>query len=131
MYPAAQVVTRANRLNFGQTFGLIADLVLCFQTRRPNVSCVKTQTISAQESSTAGEVVYVRWTVFDALCNERGWKNDHQRAKAMGFASHTTIRRLRKPKSDAAPPRPGGKFIGNTLAALGVEFEVVFGRRAA
>lgn len=73
----------------------------------------------------------MRFDVFDALCNERGWKNDHQRAKALGLASHTTIRRLRKPKDPAVPARPGGKFIGNTLAALGVDFEVVFGRRAA
>lgn len=92
---------------------------------------MKTQTFEAQTDTE--EVVYLKYDVFDDMCNARGWHGDSRRAKELGLKSHTTVRRLRVAvetgTADAA--RPGERFIGAALAKFGVPFETLFGRRAA
>ncbi len=73
---------------------------------------------------TRREVVFLRQEQFKALCDERGWTNENQRALAIGVR-HTTLRRLEH------GGRPGGKLIGAILATLNVPFEDVFERRSA
>lgn len=92
---------------------------------------MKTQTLEAQPDTE--EVVFLKYDVFDDMCNARGWHGDSRRAKELGLKSHTTVRRLRvaveQGTADAA--RPGERFIGAALAKFGVPFETLFGRRSA
>ena len=99
---------------------------MCFRKRRRTVAFVKTQTYEA--STGTEEVVYLKYDVFDDMCNARGWHGDSRRAKELGLKSHTTVRRLRVSRGAA---RPGERFIGAALAKFGVPFETLFGRRAA
>lgn len=93
------------------------------------VLCVETQTIFPTTGiPTAVEVL---WGEFEELCNARGWTNDYRRSVKIGV-EHTTIGRLRPcDKCGGRRGRPGGTFIGKTLAALGVPFEAVFVRRTS
>lgn len=104
---------------------------LCFRKRRPSVLIVKTHTAEAQPDTE--EVVFLKYDVFEEMCNARGWHGDSRRAKELGLKSHTTVRRLRVAvelgTADAA--RPGEKFIGAALATFGVPFETLFGRRGS
>lgn len=87
---------------------------------------VKTHTDEAPADTK--EVVFLKYDVFDDMCNARGWYGDSRRAKELGLKSHTTVRRLRVSKGAA---KPGERFIGAALAKFGVPFETLFGRRAA
>jgi len=70
-------------------------------------------------------VTSLRFTIFDALCNEQGLINDQRRAKALGI-SHPHLSRIRAGQCGA-----GSKVIRRALGLFSaVEYDDLFEERA-
>jgi transcriptional regulator with XRE-family HTH domain len=77
------------------------------------------------ESRPETGVVEMRWTEFDRLCTLRGWKNDAERARQLGF-SDRMLSNMRHGRV-----RPGLKVVDACLKAFGASmYDVLFQRVA-